>query len=163
MKWQFSQTIQPLRTWNRPSRRLVAALVIAFCLLPTTAHAVGLGDILSLLKTITSTIQDAIGGALSGIQAISADRDKFHQEVIWPVAGINRARAFVGSTIGRYQSSMWQIHTVRTNSATLTNPSQLESLMRGGQSANINQFQEKYARVYSAVPVTQAPGPFSET
>jgi hypothetical protein len=152
MKWQFLQTIQSLREWNRPSRRLLTALVITFCLLPTTARAVGLGDILSLLKIITSTIQNAIGGPLSGIQAISADRNKFHQEVIWSIAGINRARAFVGSTIGRYQSVMWQIHTFRTNSATLTNPSQLESLMRGGQSANINRFQEKYARVYSPVP-----------
>lgn len=152
MKRHVLQTLKCLWDWTKRRRRALAALTIAVCLLPASARAVGLGDILSLFNAITKVIQGPIGGALSQIQATSADRNKFHQNTIWPIAGLNRARSFVNSTLGRYQSVMWQIHTLRTNSATLTNPSQLESLMRAGQVADIDQIQGQYFTVYSPIP-----------
>jgi hypothetical protein len=47
---------------------------------------------------------------------------------------------------------MFQIQAIRNNSATLTNPSQLESLFRNGQSGSISQFQPHYTSVYGNVP-----------
>jgi len=152
MKQYFSQAFESLKTRIGAKRRFLVVVSLVICLLPVTGRAAGVGDILSLLNTITSTIQGAIGTALAGIQLISADRGKFHQEVIWPLAGINRTKTFVNSTIGRYQPAMWQIFALRANSATLTNPSQLESIMRGGQGADIARLQSNYVSVYDSVP-----------
>ena len=136
------------------TKRLVAAAVIALCLLPPTASAAGLVDILSLLKTITSTLQGAIGGALSGIQTLNSAINNFRQQVIWPVAEINQTKGFVNSIRGQYGNLMSRIQTVRNNSATLGNPSQLETVFRSGKAPNIAQMQKAYTAVYTAVPAT---------
>ena len=133
-------------------KRVAAAVVIALCLLPPTATAAGVGDILSLIKTITSTLQGAIGGALSGIQTLNSTINNFRQQVIWPLAEINQARAFVNSTRAQYGSLMTQIQAVKNSSATLTNPSQLESVFRSAQAPNIAQLQRAYTAVYAPVP-----------
>jgi hypothetical protein len=157
MKQHLPKVWSSLRTTIARHRRIFAVLVIAVCLLPATARAAGLGDIVSLLNTISSTIQHEIGGALSGIQAINSKINEFHQEVIWPLARINQARNFVTSTIGRYRNLMWQIQGLQTISATLANPSQLESLFRSADGGSINRLQGKYTSVYATVPgVTNA-------
>jgi len=95
------------------TKRLLAVLVVALCLLPTTARAAGIADILTLIQTITSTLQGAIGGALSGIQTLNSTINNFRQQTIWPVAAINQAKASVTSTIARYRGLMSQIQTMR--------------------------------------------------
>jgi hypothetical protein len=132
---------------------LLAVLVGALCLLPATARATGLSDILSLLQSITSTLQNAIGGALNGIQNLNSTLNTFRQQVIWPVAAINQAKGFVNSTRAQYQGLMSQIHAINNNSATLANPTQLESLFRGAQVSNLAQFPTLYTNVYTAVPL----------
>src|SRR5437879_11122399 len=47
---------------------------------------------------------------------------------------------------------MSQIHGIKNNSATLSNPTQLESVFRNGQSGSIGQFQPLYTNVYGSVP-----------
>jgi hypothetical protein len=104
------------------------------------------------LKTITSTIQGTIGGALGGIQNLNSTINNFRQHTIWPLAQLNQARAFVTSTRAHYGGLMFQIQAIKNNSATLTNPSQLESLFRNGQSGSIGLFQPLYSNVYGNVP-----------
>ncbi|MGH9502736.1 MAG: hypothetical protein ACRD20_07800 [Terriglobales bacterium] len=134
------------------AKRLVAAAIVTLCLFSATASAAGVGDLLSLLKTITSTLQGTIGGALSEIQTLNSAINDFRQQVIWPVAAINQARGFVNSTRAQYGNLMSQIHNVRNNSATLVNPSQLETIVRSGQAPNIAQLQRAYTAVYTPVP-----------
>jgi hypothetical protein len=134
------------------NKKLAVLLVLAVLLAPPSARAVGIGDILTLFKTITSTIQGAIGGALSGIQTLNSTINNFRQQTIWPLAQLNQARAFVTSTRAQYGGLMFQIQAIRNNSATLTNPSQLETLFRNGQSGSIGQFQPLYTNVYGNVP-----------
>jgi hypothetical protein len=136
---------------NRNMRRLLL-LVLALLLAPPAARAAGIGDILTLIKTITSTIRGAIGGALGGIQSLQNMVNNFRQQIICPLDQLNQARAFVTSTRAQYSGPMFQIQAIRNNSATLTNPSQLESLFRGGQSGSIGQFQPLYTNVYGNVP-----------
>jgi hypothetical protein len=133
-------------------KRLVAVSLIALLLLPGTARAAGLTDIITLLTTITSTIQNAIGGVLTGIQTLNSTVNNFRQQVIWPVAAINQAKGFVNSTRAQYQNLMSQIHAIKNNSATLTNPTQLELMFRGAQASNLGQFQPLYTNVYTPVP-----------
>ena len=130
----------------------MAVLRSRLCLLPTTARAAGLADILSLIQTITSTLQNAIGGLLSEIQTVNSAINNFRQQIIWPINAINQAKASVTSTMARYRGLMSQIQTIKNNSATLANPSQLESALRGGQAGTIAQLPQLYTKVYATVP-----------
>lgn len=146
-------SIQKLRLGGARDRRLLL-IVLALLLAPPVARAAGMGDILSLLKTITETIQGAIGGALGGIQTLQNTINNFRQQVIWPLDQINQARAFVTTTQAQYSGLMLQIQNIRNNSATLTNPSRLELVSRSGQSGAIRQLQPLYTSVYGNVPST---------
>src|SRR5262245_30504827 len=114
-------------------KRVLTLIAIALILAPVGAQALGLGDMLSLIKTITSTLQKPVGGVLSEIQKINSEINKFRQEIVWPLYEINQARAFVSATRARYMGLMSQIQSIRNNSANLANPRQLESALRGGQ------------------------------
>ncbi len=127
-------------------------LVITLCLIPSSARAAGVGDILSLLKTITSTLQGAIGGVLSEIQSLNSTVNNFRQQIVWPLTMINQARGFVTSTRAHYGSLMAQFVAIKNNSATLANPSQLELIFRGGQAGSLGQLQAAYTRVYTGIP-----------
>lgn len=140
------------------TRRWLFVLVIGLCFVPSRARAAGLGDIISLLNTIISTIQGAIGGALTEIQTLNSSINNFRQQVVWPLAAINQAKAFVTSVEAQYSSVMSGIVTIKNNSASLVPPSQLESVFRSGQASSIDQIQPTYTPVYNAVPTqTQAP------
>ena len=140
-------------------KRLVALLAVGLILAPVGAQAAGLGDILSLIKTITSTLQKAVGGVLSDIQTVNSEINKFRQEIVWPLNEISQARAFVSATRARYTGLMSQIQSIRNNSANLANPRQLESALRGAQAGGMGQFQQVYAQVYAAVPQSNAAKP----
>jgi hypothetical protein len=150
MKKRILEMLKTVRASR--AERLLAAALVTLCLFSATASAAGVGDLFSLLKTITSTLQDTIGGALSAIQILNSTINKFRQQVLWPVAAINQARGFVNSTRAQYGSLMSHIDSVRNNSATLANPSQLETVVRSGQAPNITQLQGVYATVYTPVP-----------
>lgn len=152
MKNKILELIQALRLRLRGSKRWLFLLLFAVVLPPPSARAAGIGDILTLFKTITNTIQGAIGGALSGIQTLNSTINNFRQQIIWPLAQLNQARAFVASTRAQYGGLMSQIHAIKNNSATLTNPTQLESVFRNGQSGSISQFEPLYTNVYGNVP-----------
>jgi hypothetical protein len=135
-------------------KQLLAILVVTLFLAPTAARATGMGDILSLLQTITSTLQGSIGGTLSEMRNLSVAINKFRQQIIWPLAVINQARAFVSTTRAHYTGLMAQIHGLKNNSATLALPVQLESMFRGGQSGTMGHLPSIYTQVYQ--PVAQS-------
>jgi len=132
-------------------KRLLAVLVVALVLVPPAARAIGIGDILYLLQTITSTLQGPIGGALSEMRKLSAAVNNFRQQIIWPLAVINEARGFVGTTRAHYTSLMSQIEGMKNNSATLALPLQLESVFRSAQAGTISQIPPIYMQVYQPV------------
>jgi hypothetical protein len=148
------KTLELLRNLHRRlsrSRPWLFVVVITLCLLSSTTRADGIGDILSLFHTITSTLQGPIGGALSEMRKVSAAVNNFHQETIWPLAVINQTRSFVGATRARYTGLMSQIEGIKNNSATLALPMQLESMFRGAQSGSIGQIPSLYTQVYQPV------------
>jgi hypothetical protein len=133
------------------SKRLLPVLIVAVVLAPTAVRADGIGDILSLFHTITSTLQGPIGGALSEMRKVSAAVNNFRQQIIWPLAVINQARSFVSATRAHYTGLMSQIEGIKNNSATLALPMQLESMFRGAQSGSIGQIPSLYTQVYQPV------------
>ena len=154
MKQRANAFIQGLRLKVKSIKGWVLFLVFAVVLAPPTARAASIGGILTLFKSITDTIQRAIGGALSGIEDLDSTIDNFRHQIIWPLAQINQARAFVTSTRAQYGGLMFQIQAIKNNSASLTNSSRLESLFRNAQSGALGQFQPLYTNVYGNVPST---------
>ena len=136
----------------RQLRLASLVLLLTFFLLPTRARAAGLSNILTLLQTISSTLQNAIGNVLSDIQTLNNAVNNFRQTIIWPVNQINQAKAFVNTTRSQYQGVMAQIGNIKNNSATLVDPAQLESAFRSAQTTSIPQLQPNYLNVFGPVP-----------
>jgi hypothetical protein len=129
---------------------MLCLLISIALLLPMTARA-GVGDIIQLLTTITSTIKGEIGQVLGEIQKVNAARQSLQQQVVWPLNAINQAKISVLQVRSRFSSLAGQIHAIEVSSATLANPKQLESMLRGNQSS-ITGIQPAYLKVYGAVP-----------
>ena len=92
-------------SWGNLTRKLsckqfIAVLAIVLVLAPVSAQAIGLGDIVSLIKTITGTLQDAVGGMLSEIQGVQTTINNYRQQIIWPLNELNEVRGFVSATEG---------------------------------------------------------------
>ena len=133
---------------------LMAALLLA---MPSPARA-AVADIISLLQTITSTLQNGIGTALSGIKTVNSSVMNLQQQVVWPLTAINQVRASGIAIKNHYQNLFAQAATIPLSSAGLVNPSQLETAFRSAMSGNLIQVQGAYARVYGQVPAaTNAP------
>src|SRR5207253_8748634 len=113
MKQRALALIHGLRPSFRSGKRWLVLLLLAVVLAPPSARAAGIGDILTLFKGITSTIQGAIGGALGGIQTLHSMVNNFRQQIIWPLDQLNQARAFVTSTRTRYGGLMFQIQAIK--------------------------------------------------
>ena len=141
------------------SRRWMVVAVITMCLIPVSTRAQGIGDLLLLLHTITSTLEGPIGDALSEMRKISAAVNNFRQQIIWPLALINQTRAFVSATRARYTGLMSQIEGIRNNSATLALPIQLESVFRSAQSGSLGQLPSIYTQVYRPVALSGSAQP----
>ena len=148
---RISNAVTSLKSGVARRKRLLALLIVAVVLAPTAVRADGIGDILSLFRTITSTLQGPIGGALSEMRKVTAAVNNFRQEIIWPLALINQTRSFVSATRARYTGLMSQIEGIKNNSATLALPMQLESMFRGAQSGSIGQIPSLYTQVYQPV------------
>src|SRR5579859_1241376 len=119
-------------------RILALWLVCLLVLMPVAANA-GVADIITLLTTITSTLQNGIGQVLSGIQSINTTVRNFEQQVVWPVTLINQTKAEVAQVRSQFTGLARQIQSIPTNSASLVNPKQLETLLRSQQSGNLGQ------------------------
>jgi hypothetical protein len=148
---RISSAATSLKSGVARSNRLLAVLIVAVVLSPTALRAQGIGDILLLLHTITSTLQGPIGDALGEIRKVSAAVNNFRQQIIWPLALINQTRSFVSATRAHYTGLMSQIEGLKNNSATLALPMQMESMFRGAQSGSIGQIPSLYAQVYQPV------------
>ena len=132
-------------------RLLIVSLCFAMVLMPVAANA-GIGDIISLLTTITGTLNNGVGQVLGGIQTINTTAANLEQQVVWPVAQINNARSFVAQVRTQFGTLAGQIHGIETNSATLVNPSRLESLLRSRQAATVNRISASYTQIYQPLP-----------
>jgi hypothetical protein len=148
---RISNAVTSLHSAVARSKRLLAVLLVAVILAPTALRAQGVGDLLLLLHTITSTLQGPIGDALGEMRKVSAAVNNFRQQIIWPLALINQTRSFVSATRAHYTGLMSQIEGLKNNSATLALPMQLESMFRGAQSGSIGQIPSLYTQVYQPV------------
>ena len=132
-------------------RTFALCFISVVLLVPIAAHA-GVGDIISLLTTITSTLKNSVGQVLSGIQTINTSVRNLEQQVVWPVTLINETRTEVSQVRAQLSSLAGRIHSIETNSASLVRPKQLEGLLRSKQAGDLDRISSSYKEVYQPLP-----------
>ena len=110
-------------------------------MLPSRAHA----GIFDIFGELFGTIQNDMGAALSQINALTQEMQQLHQQIVWPLALVNQARGFVSNSINSYRGFMTQVFTLKSPSATLASPQQLETILHSRQSAQIPALQASFA------------------
>ena len=157
----FSYWMAVART-RRQVLALTLAGVLALALVPppaAQAQASLVGAIQSVLNAINGLIKTAINSTSSVRAAIS----NFYQQVTWPVALINQAKAMVTQMIGQYRSLMQSIFNINLKSATLPNPVALEKVMRNHQTNDFGGLTSAYGNTYGNLPTATAASPADRT
>jgi hypothetical protein len=133
-------------------RKILAAVLMVLVVFSPVAANAGVASIISLLRTITTTLETDIGQVLNALQTVKATLRNFEQQVVWPINLINQTRSFITSVRGRIGILADQVHQISNNSARLVNPTGLESLLRSRQSNSLAQIESVYVRVYQPLP-----------
>jgi hypothetical protein len=141
------------RRWKWPVTAMLT-LVVAL-MLPSRAQA----GIFDIFGELFGTIQNDMGAALSQINALTQEMQQLHQQIVWPLALVNQARGFVSNSINSYRGFMTQVFTLKSPSATLASPQQLETILHSRQSAQIPALQASFAANYGTVPTVSAASP----
>jgi hypothetical protein len=105
------------------------------------------------LASISSALQNVIGGGLNQILGVDQSIQQFEQNVIWPQNLINQARALVGGLQGIF-NQIQSLTQIRVNSATLPNSQQLEANLLSRNANQISQTSTNYTALYGQVPTT---------
>ena len=105
------------------------------------------------LSSISSALQNVIGGGLNQILGVDQSIQQFEQDVIWPQSLINQARALVGGLQGIF-NQIQSLTQIRVNSATLPNSQQLEANLLSRNASQIGQTSSNYTALYGQVPTT---------
>jgi hypothetical protein len=139
---------------NRGKWMMVGLLTLVVALaIPSPAHA----GILDIFDEIFGTIQNDMGSALSEINQMTHQMQQLSQQTLWPLALLNQARGFVSNSISSYRGYMTQVFSLKSSSATLASPQQLETILHSRQSAQIPALQTSFVTNYGAVsPVNTA-------
>ena len=139
---------------NRGKWMMAGMLALAVALaLPSPAHA----GIFDIFDEIFGTIQNDMGSALSEINQMTHQLQQLYQQTLWPLALLNQARGFVSNSITSYRGYMTQVFSLKSSSATLAGPQQLEAILHSRQSAQIPALQTSFLTNYGAVaPVNTA-------
>jgi hypothetical protein len=135
---------------------MVGALGIALtAAIPSRAQS----GIFSVFQEIFGTIQIDMGSALSEINEMTHEMQQLYQQTLWPLALLNQARGFVSNSISSYRGYMMQVFSLKSSSATLAGPQQLETILHSRQSAQIPALQESYLTNYGTVPQENVASP----
>jgi hypothetical protein len=103
------------------------------------------------LSSISSALQNVIGGGLNQILGVDQSIQQFEQNVVWPQNLINQARLLVGGLQGVF-SQIQSLTQIRVNSATLPNSQQLEANLLSRNPNQIGQTSTTYTALYGQVP-----------
>jgi hypothetical protein len=134
--------------------RTIGCGLLSVLLLPVAAHG-GVGDILSLLATIRSTLTNVIGQTLGDIQAIESRVTALEQQAVWPLQQIADTRASIQQVRSQLSSVSRDFHAVAVSSATLAAPARLEGRLRSPLSGGLRQFDSTYTQVYLPLPAAE--------
>jgi len=141
-------------SWTKNSRRVVGvtliAMLIAGMIFPHPAYAQF--GLLGGIQNILNIINGAIRTTLNTIGAVSRSLQALHQQFVWPVQLINRARSAIASLIAQFRALMQSIYEAPVSSATLSAPAELEAIIRNHQTDDFPNLAESYYRAFGSLP-----------
>jgi hypothetical protein len=148
------------------ARRQVLALTLAGVLavaLVGAPPAEAQGSLVAAIQSVLNVINGLIKTALNSINSVRTAISNFYQQVTWPVALINQAKAMVTQMIGQYRGLMQSIFSIDLRSATLPNPSALENVIRNHQTNDFGTLTASFGSTYGGVPTTTEASPADRT
>lgn len=148
------------------SRRQVLALMLAAALAvalvnPPTTNAQA--SLVTAIQSVLNVINGLIKTALNSINSVRTAISNFYQQVTWPVALINQAKATVTQMIGQYRGVMQNVFSMNLKSATLQNPIALESVMRNHQTTDFGSLKSAYTSTFGTLPSAAGASPADRT
>lgn len=152
--------------------RVVALLLVAllFCAMvapqPAYAQLGGLGAITNIFNTVNQVannilnfIQNTMRPLLQGIQSAAQALQNFlsqlrnlWEQIVWPIAEINRAKALAQQLIGTFRGLLNNLYSIGVHSAQLPSPSRLEAVMRNRQVGDHGQLVNAYRQAFGSLP-----------
>jgi hypothetical protein len=144
------------------------ALMLAFAVaVPQPAHAqLSLGGITGafnvvsqaangILNFINNTMRPLLEGVQASAQALQGFLNQLRnlwEQIVWPLSEINRARGLAANLIATFRGLLNNLYSIGVNSAQMTNPSRLESVMRNRQTGDHAQLMAEFHRTFGALP-----------
>ena len=129
-----------------------AAVLIA----PPRVHAQG--GLVGAIQAVLNVINGAIHGSLTSVTSVRSAMNGNFQNLIWPVALINQARAQITQMTSQYRNLMWGIFNINVASATLPVTQQLEQVIRNQQTSDFALLKTNYGNAYGPVPSATTAG-----
>ena len=156
----LSKTLLRNRIRSSIALTLVAAVLCFFVVLPQPAHAqIGFGAVIAAASAVVSIITNTIGpllqtgiGILNGINKVTQAFSDLWQKVVYPLALINRALSLAHQLTTTFTPLALSIHNINVLSATLPNPTSLESVMRDRSTGNFPTFDQDFRQTYQPIP-----------
>src|SRR6202795_2191773 len=106
----------------------------------------------TFINNVMRPILQSISAAASAVQNILGALRNFFEQVVWPVAEINRIRALVQQLIALFSGALNNLYGINVSSAQLPNPRQLETIMRNKNAGDLAGLRTAFVQTYGAVP-----------
>ena len=149
--------------WARNWRRVVGVTLIATLtagmVFPPPVYAQF--GLLGGIQNILNIINGAIRSVLNTIGAVSQSLEALHQQIVWPVQLINRARSAIASLIAQFRGVMQSIYSAPVSSATLPTPAGLEAIIRNRQTNDFPALTQSYYQAFGALPAADQADPLA--
>jgi hypothetical protein len=157
----FSYLLIVARDWRQVLALTLAGFLVVALVSPPSTHAQA--SLITAIQSVISIINGKIQTALNEINTVRNTIEKYYEEAVWPVALINQAKALVTQMVGQYRSLMQGIFRMNLSSATLPNPTALESVMRNHQTSDLAALTTSFGNAFGSVPAATAANPADRT
>lgn len=135
---------------------LVSTLAATLLLAPRASGQFGLDPCCAIvtagLNTVSGLLKNVVATPLATLRGIRQQAADFEQQVVYPLAALDRARQ-TGQQLQSQLQQMTRLYRISLNSASLAAPQKLEQSLLSGDPQAIAQVGDGYASVYGKLMV----------
>jgi hypothetical protein len=155
------------RPWYRPTLLKTAIVALALLIiLPTRANGqfggIDTAAILAALQKMQSLMNTYLATPLKTINQYEQSTAKYEQQVMYPLAAINRAKSSVMQFESQFSNVSNMFH-VNVSSASLPQSQSLESTLLSRNAANVSTVSPQFQSVYGVVMTQNSASPAVRT
>jgi len=157
----FAYLLIVAKDWRQVLALTLAGVLVVALVSPPSTHAQA--SLATAIQSVLSIINGRIQTALNAINSVRSTIEQYYKEAVWPISVINQAKALVTQMIGQYRSLMQGIFTMNLSSATLPNPTALESVIRNHQTGDFTTLATSFGNAFGSIPAPTAASPADRT